>query len=106
MVIKYDNPQHGTTITCELIIFDTHDNLYLQIGMKKNSHNKLYYPETFIINSAGPLNPNPRVNGNPVYNVVKRSRLNRDGYNQRVFPNTFRKRGLGTIRNTIRRRHH
>ncbi|OXM14779.1 PBECR4 domain-containing protein [Paenibacillus herberti] len=82
LVIRYLNPQPGSRVTSELFIYDTHDNLYLQLGLRKDSNNydKWYYPETFIINTANPGNSNPRAAGNPVHRVVKRTVLQRFNY--------------------------
>lgn len=77
-VIKYITRQFDTHVTSDLFIYDIHDNLYLQIGLKKeDTQPDIYYPETFIINSAGPNTPNPRAAGNTVHTITNRYVLTR-----------------------------
>ncbi len=79
LVIKYV-PTGTNGLQPELIIYDTHDNAFIQIGIQKEPEfGKWYYPETFLVNRITATNPTNKFSQPPstVISIITRRRLSR-----------------------------
>ena len=80
IMIKF-NPVPGSSVQCELLLYNQLEGVYLHLGIEKEDDGKSYFPRTFLIERITASNPGTRfIDGQPdTKTVVSFEVLETDG---------------------------